>query len=217
MNLINAQDKSHILLYHVIKQKEMNIKKPNTEGLFTIPNLLSYSRVIFLPLVFVFFYQEMYWLFLPTFVILGLTDTLDGTIARHTNQTSKRGEDIDSAADMIYGMATLWFIFSLYPDLLSRISWELVVVLALVFAATVVIGLVKFNRLKFMHTWLHKAGATGVYFILVMSFFMDIDILVNINICLVILAFIEDIIIYFKYGDVDADVKSIFSLIKKPL
>lgn len=93
--------------------------------ILTIPNLLSFLRLLGVPLFL--------WLILvpkadtAAFVLLalsGITDWLDGVIARATGQTSRLGQLLDPLADRLYIVATLVGL-----ALRAIIPWWLVVVI----------------------------------------------------------------------------------------
>ena len=64
-----------------------------------IPNVLSFSRII---LSIVLFYLNPVRLpFILIYIICGITDMLDGFIARKINATSEFGAKLDSVADML--------------------------------------------------------------------------------------------------------------------
>ena len=58
----------------------------------TIPNFLSVSRFLFLPILFIFVAREMNIAFLIGYIILGSTDFFDGKIARRFNQKTDIGK-----------------------------------------------------------------------------------------------------------------------------
>ncbi len=66
---------------------------------WTIPNLLTILRVLLTPVFVVFFMQERLWSALVTFGAAGLTDALDGIIARILHQRSRLGAMLDPLAD----------------------------------------------------------------------------------------------------------------------
>ena len=69
--------------------------------IFTIPNLLSLIRILLIPVfVALFFHDEMIWAAL-ILIISGLTDTLDGYIARHFNMITNLGKVLDPIADKL--------------------------------------------------------------------------------------------------------------------
>ena len=72
-----------------------------------IPNLLSLLRIALVP---VFLWLLLHQLFLAAIAVLafaGLTDFLDGYLARKLNQTTKLGKMLDPVADRLYIFATL--------------------------------------------------------------------------------------------------------------
>jgi cardiolipin synthase len=71
------------------------------------PNLLSFLRILLVP---VFLWLLLHQLFLAAIAVLafaGLTDFLDGYLARKLNQTTKLGKMLDPVADRLYIFATL--------------------------------------------------------------------------------------------------------------
>ncbi|MDE7329379.1 MAG: CDP-diacylglycerol--glycerol-3-phosphate 3-phosphatidyltransferase [Clostridia bacterium] len=83
----------------------MEFKK---EDLFTIPNILTYIRLICIP-VFVWLMAEFYllktdaymWASFAVFFFAEVTDICDGYIARHFNQVSDIGKVLDPIADKL--------------------------------------------------------------------------------------------------------------------
>jgi cardiolipin synthase (CMP-forming) len=85
--------------------------------IFTVPNILTVFRMVLIPVfVSLLFYQR----FLPAlgvFVIAGLTDGLDGLLARRFNQKSQLGTILDPIADKLM-LVTAFIVLSMrsvYP------------------------------------------------------------------------------------------------------
>lgn len=77
------------------------IKNLFSKDSLTIPNLLSVIRIILVPVFAVLFHNgQILWAAI-VLVISGLTDTLDGKIARRFNQVSDLGKLLDPIADKI--------------------------------------------------------------------------------------------------------------------
>lgn len=67
----------------------------------TIPNILTIVRMVMIPVfVSALYYQRFEWA-LAIFVIAGLTDGLDGLLARRFNQGSQLGQILDPIADKL--------------------------------------------------------------------------------------------------------------------
>ena len=79
------------------------IKKDKPGLVFSVPNLLTYARIIAVPLVALCFYLEgklqssdfARWSALAIFAIASLTDFFDGYLARIWKQTSNIGRMLD--------------------------------------------------------------------------------------------------------------------------
>lgn len=88
-----------------------------------IPNFLSLLRIILVPVIVIFLIQELYARALVTFTIAGLTDIIDGPLARMLNRQTKLGSFLDPIADKIL-LATSFItlsVFSLIPTWLTVI------------------------------------------------------------------------------------------------
>ena len=91
-------------------------------------NKLTILRVFMIPVFLLVLYLDVpnanYWA-LAIFVIASLTDTLDGYIARHYNQTTDFGKFMDSLADKcLVTAAMLWFV-----EIGQMPAWALLVVI----------------------------------------------------------------------------------------
>ncbi|MFW5730081.1 MAG: CDP-alcohol phosphatidyltransferase family protein [Desulfonatronovibrionaceae bacterium] len=66
---------------------------------WTIPNILSVARILITPGFVVALFNDQHVLAMTLFVLAGLTDALDGFMARILNQRSRIGAMIDPLAD----------------------------------------------------------------------------------------------------------------------
>ena len=79
---------------------------------FTIPTLLTWARIVAIPLIIGVFYLPMdgatrNLVATVMFVVCALTDWLDGWLARKLNQTSSFGAFLDPVADKFLVCAAL--------------------------------------------------------------------------------------------------------------
>ena len=65
----------------------------------TIPNLITIARLIMVPIVIVMIMQQRWGAAFVLFVVAGISDGIDGFIARHFNMKSELGAYIDPLAD----------------------------------------------------------------------------------------------------------------------
>ena len=84
--------------------------------LTTLPNLLTFSRIVAIPLVIVTFYippPEGPWIGCLLFSLAGFTDWLDGRLARLWKQQSELGRFLDPIADKLLVVAVLFMLGAL--------------------------------------------------------------------------------------------------------
>ena len=88
---------------------------------FNIPNLLTWLRILLIPLFVGIFYFEKSWVSLPNqnlvatviFTLAAVTDWFDGWLARKLNQTSAFGAFLDPVADKLMVAAALVLLVGL--------------------------------------------------------------------------------------------------------
>ncbi|WP_159942488.1 MULTISPECIES: CDP-alcohol phosphatidyltransferase family protein [unclassified Nocardiopsis] len=79
-----------------------------SDRIWTVPNLLSMLRLVGVPLfLWLVLVPEADWWALLVLALAGLSDWLDGKIARAWNQTSRLGTVLDPLADRLYIFAAL--------------------------------------------------------------------------------------------------------------
>ena len=101
------------------------------KGCWTIPNLLSFLRIVIVPVFAYFFMQGQYGWAVFMLVLSGLSDFFDGKIARRFNQISALGKILDPVADKLtqITLAVLLFLsFNKTTDAtLKAFSWVFLV------------------------------------------------------------------------------------------
>ncbi|MCH8567766.1 MAG: CDP-alcohol phosphatidyltransferase family protein [Balneolales bacterium] len=174
-----------------------------------LPNALSLSRLLGVPFLFWLLGSGQLSAFLGLYVALGLTDFLDGKAARWLNQATTFGAHLDSAADFVFYLSSAWFFYVLFPDYISPNLFYLQLLLGLFFSS-ILLSLLKFRRVLFLHTWLSKLGGAAIFFAMITSFFIDTTLVFRGVILIYMLAFTEVILIYFVHGEVHPDIRSFF-------
>ena len=115
-------------------------------------NLLSLSRIVLcLPLLLVDAMTLPFWIL---YLIAGLTDMLDGFLARRWGVESKFGARLDSLADFVF---VLVVGYKLFPWLkLPAALWIMIGLIALVKIVNAIRSYVINHRIEFLHTKANK-------------------------------------------------------------
>ena len=179
-----------------------------------IPNMLSLSRLVFLPFLFIFVIYDMRIPFFIGYMILGATDMFDGWVARTFNMKTEFGKAMDSVADIPFYLASAWFLYKLFPEFLAP-NASLLKVFLVLFVLSFIISGILCKKPIMMHTFLLKLNGILVYFLILISHFTDTTLLVTFILVVYLVGFVEEIIIFIKYGEVDPDTPTLFALIKK--
>lgn len=174
-----------------------------------IANLISSFRI--LGTIFLLFWDPYDVSFLVMYSLCGLSDVLDGLIARATKTTSELGSKLDSIADLLYYAV---MFLKICPDL-----WE-ILPRELWYVAYAVIGMrifiysfvaIKFHRFASIHTYMNKLSS-GIIFILPYFIFMG-KWVTHASIAIVAIttiATIEELIIHLRSKTYETRVKSLF-------
>ncbi|MGM9521262.1 MAG: CDP-alcohol phosphatidyltransferase family protein [Oscillospiraceae bacterium] len=168
----------------------------------TIPNMLSYFRLLIIPL-FIWLYIGKKALYAAAAVIIvsGLSDVADGFIARHFNMVSDLGKALDPVADKLTQIAIFICLAVRY-----RIVLWFVCILAVKELLMLTIGLLLFKRTGLVNSakWYGKmttfvTEATAVILVLIPNIpMLAVNILVGLSIACVVFSFVMYARRYFK-------------------
>lgn len=89
----------------------------NTQNkILTIPNMLSFFRLCLIPVIMWLYCVEDNYLWAGIILIVsGITDTVDGFVARHFHMTSDLGKVLDPVADKLTQAAMLFCLLTRFP------------------------------------------------------------------------------------------------------
>ena len=119
-----------------------------------LPNLITTFRIIgtaillFLPILGPAFFV--------IYTLCGISDVLDGWIARSAHVTSELGARLDSIADMLFYAVMLLKIFPILFENLPIWIWYWVSAVLILRAAAYCAAAVKFHHFSSLHTYLNK-------------------------------------------------------------
>ena len=103
------------------------------KGCWTIPNLLSVIRILLIPVFAYLFYNDEKIMAVVVLAISGLTDTMDGQIARKFNQISALGKVLDPVADKLTQITIAVMLFIDFKTatnpIINALAWVFLVFL----------------------------------------------------------------------------------------
>ena len=152
--------------------------------------------------------------FLIGYIILGMTDYFDGIIARRFNQTSPIGSFMDSTADIPFYISTIYFIYKLHPEILRSPNLFLLIIGLSTVALSFIVSMILFKKPIMMHTVIMRLPSFFVFFLMIFAHYFDATYFLSFILLIYIVGFLEEIIIFFKYGLVHIDSKSLYHIAK---
>ncbi|MBO2526654.1 MAG: hypothetical protein CW335_00515 [Clostridiales bacterium] len=96
----------------------------DTDRIFTLPNMLSFLRLLLIPLIVYFFETDQYWWAFGMLLLSGATDVIDGWIARTFHLVSDFGKALDPIADKLTQIAVLFCLMREYWWVLAALLFK---------------------------------------------------------------------------------------------
>lgn len=122
-------------------------------------NVLTGARIICGLLILAFpAFSKPFYLF---YLLGGLTDAVDGTVARALGKESGFGAKFDTAADIVFALAVFAKLAGSLHFPLWLVIW--IGIIALIRAANVVAGFLKHRRLPAVHSAMNKVCGLAAF------------------------------------------------------
>lgn len=176
-------------------------QRVDTDRILTLPNMLSFLRLLLIPVIVILYEESHPWWAFGVLVLSGLTDVVDGWIARTFHQVSDFGKALDPVADKLTQLVVLFC-------LLDTKYWWVIGILLLKECTIGIMTLVALHRTHKVYSagWYGKLCTVVIYLSMVIiilwpvimkkplpDLFMLVDgIVIS---CAVLLAFVK----YFIY------------------
>lgn len=144
------------------------------------------------------------------------TDAIDGYLARKFGVTSIFGARLDSAADDLTMIVAIVGLFILKPGFISQ-HYILITLLLGLYILQTVLALVKYGKITSFHTYLAKLAAVlqGVFLILVFFLPQPLMFLFYSAVIVTLVDLAEEILMIILLPQWEADVKSLYWVLKR--
>jgi len=118
-----------------------------------IVNILTGCRIF--GSILLLFFPAFSAAFYITYLLCGFSDMVDGTIARKTNSTSRFGSQLDTIADLIFVMVSLFKLLPAIP--IPGWLWIWIGVIAVIRIGNLLWGYISKKQFISLHTIMNKA------------------------------------------------------------
>lgn len=175
-----------------------------------LANYISLSRIVLS--CSMIFTEPLSFTFFIIFIICGISDIVDGYIARKMNLNTQLGSKLDSYADIIFFLS---YMIVLLPILrLSNFMIFWIIIIFLIRLCSIVVGYGKFGKFSSIHTNLNKLTGLSLFFfpfslLLTISdeFFLIVILFIS------TLASLEEFIIIITIDNLDSDYEGVLNYI----
>ncbi len=173
-----------------------------------LPNLITCLRLI--GTVGLLLTHPLSESFFVVYIFTGLTDVLDGFLARLTKTTSEFGAKLDSIADLLFYGVMLIQIVPILRERLTVGVWIAIGVVLVVRAIAYVAALIRHRCFASLHTYLNKLTGLSV-FLYPFALLSSIAVPVAWIVCgIAVVASAEELLIHLCSSDYASGVKTIF-------
>ncbi|MEG0469205.1 MAG: CDP-alcohol phosphatidyltransferase family protein [Longicatena sp.] len=169
-------------------------------------NVITCSRIVFAILIVSSpVYSATFWL---CYLWCGISDILDGFLARKFGQQSAVGAKLDSIADFVFAIAILVVVAKNIH--LPMYLWWCIVTITFLRLISYSIGFYKYRTFSSLHTLMNKVTGASIFTFPILNICFGLDI-AGIMICIVaFLSSLEEMAIMIKSKELNCDIKSIF-------
>ncbi len=135
-------------------------KKIDFKYIFTIPNILSYLRILLIPPFMCLFLKGKYIESAIVIILSGLSDCVDGFLARRLNQITQLGKMLDPVADKLTLIAVAICLSILEPMIFPVVTILALKDILMMIGASV---LLKKHIMPVASAWYGKVGTVCFY------------------------------------------------------
>jgi CDP-diacylglycerol--glycerol-3-phosphate 3-phosphatidyltransferase len=172
-----------------------------------VPNMLSALRIILSILLIPFIHIRMVFIFI--YIAIGITDVLDGFIARKLGCESEFGARLDSAADLVFYSIYVFTFLKLYNSVIDSAHLAALAVIISIRLINILITKLKYKKVVFIHTLANKISGIILFLMPLMFLFFHGSVLIWTILAIVLIAAIEELLITARYTEPDLNRKSV--------
>ena len=171
-----------------------------------IANIITVSRILCsLLLVWT---RPLSTAFYMLYLYCGLSDAVDGYIARRTKTESRLGQKLDSAADLVFFAALL---IALLPILqLTTPALLFIGTVVVIRVSSIIIAFVKYKTFASLHTYANKLTGFLLFAVPLLLAFVPLATLTTIVCSIALASALEELVIHLFSKELNANRASLF-------
>lgn len=147
--------------------------------------------------------------FFAIYCVGGISDMLDGAVARKFGSSGALGARLDSAADLLFLISAFYKLVPILHGLFNAYVLWAVCIVAAVKIMSLIVSYIRFHKPLFLHTILNKITGFAVFSL---PFFYKSEcftVLIYISCAIAFLAAAEEFICLLRLKDCNPDIKGI--------
>ena len=172
-----------------------------------IPNCISVCRIIFSLILFIV--KPLSAAFYAIYIICGLSDMVDGFIARKTGTTSNLGARLDSMGDMVMVGVLLLVLYPIINPPIQIVIWTISI--GIIRLASMAVALKKYKTFAGLHTYGNKITGIVLFIFPMLLPCIHITMLMYIICAVASISAIEELIIHITSSKLQINRQSIFT------
>lgn len=170
-----------------------------------VPNLITGLRI--LSSLVLLFLKPLSTGFFAVYTLCGVSDILDGYVARKTGTAGKAGAVLDSVADMVFIAVALVVFIPVFAFAAWMVYWTIAI--ALIRLASLAVGFIRYRSFASLHTYANKATGLILFCFPLIYQLCGSDKTAVILLAIASLSAIEEILINMTAPSLNREVKSI--------
>ncbi len=129
--------------------------------ILTLPNLITALRLV--GTIAMLFIEVFSMNFYVVYTLSGISDVLDGAVARATGTSTEFGKKMDSFADLLFYFVMLVRVFPALYEVFPEWLWIMITAaIGLRFVIYIFVAF-RYRRFASLHTYMNKIGSFGVF------------------------------------------------------
>lgn len=173
-----------------------------------VPNILSFLRIILAVLLIPTLTVKI--IFVALYITIGITDVLDGLIARKFGYESDLGAKLDSIADLVFYSIVVFIFVKQFFSILGTMHQVMLMVIIFIRFLNMFLTKLKYKSIVFVHTFSNKVSGLIVYIIPIVFLFTRASFVVWFILMIIFIAAAEELMITIKYKEPNLNRRSIF-------